>query len=71
VTGPEHFREGERLLAGQPHSADDLARGIEPGTWPPSQMGLLTAQTHFLAALVAILAADRFPESRAWQEAAG
>ncbi|MFF8482310.1 hypothetical protein [Streptomyces antibioticus] len=71
MTGPEHYREGERLLAGQPIHADDLARGVEPGTWPPTQMELLAAQNHFLAALVAVLAADRFPDSIAWNEAVG
>jgi hypothetical protein len=29
------------------------------------------AQAHFLAAIAAVLAADRFPDSRAWQEAIG
>lgn len=71
MTGPEHYREGERLLAGQPISADEISRGVEPGMWPPSQMELLAAQTHFLAALVAVLAADRAPEVTAWREALG
>jgi len=71
MTGPEHFHEGERLLAGQPIHADDLARGVEPGTWPPTQMELLAAQTHFLAALVAVLAADRAADVTAWREALG
>jgi hypothetical protein len=71
VTGPEHYREGERLLAGQPISADEQARGMEPGTWPPTQMELLTAQTHFLAALVAVIAADRAPDVTAWREVLG
>ncbi|MEU7416687.1 hypothetical protein [Streptomyces antibioticus] len=71
MNGPDHYREGERLLAGQPIHADDLARGVEPGTWPPTQMELLTAQNHFLAALVAVLAADRFPDSVTWNEVLG
>lgn len=71
MTGPEHFHEGERLLAGQPIHADDLARGVEPGTWPPTQMELLAAQTHFLAALVAVLGEDRFPDSLSWQRTVG
>jgi len=68
VTGPDHFREGERLLAGQPIHADDLARGIEPGTWPPTRMELLAAQTHFLAAIAATLAAHHHPDSIAWDK---
>lgn len=68
MTGPEHYREGERLLAGQPISADEQARGIEPGTWPPTQMELLAAQTHFLAALVAVLATSQHPDSVAWDK---
>lgn len=71
MTGPEHYLEGERLLAGQPISAEEQERGIEPGTWPPSQMELRAAQTHFLAALVAIAAEDKFPLSVSWQEAVG
>ncbi|MEU3281577.1 hypothetical protein [Streptomyces antibioticus] len=66
MTGPEHYREGERLLAGQPVHADDLARGVEPGTWPPTQMELLAAQTHFLAAIAACLATHQHPESTSW-----
>jgi hypothetical protein len=69
LTGPEHYREGERLLAGQPVHADDLARGVEPGTWPPTRMELLAAQTHFLAALVAAVADHHHPDSLSWQEA--
>lgn len=68
MTGPEHYREGERLLAGQPISSDEQARGIEPGTWPPSQMELLTAQTHFLAAIAATLATHQHPDSVAWDK---
>lgn len=71
MNGPDHFREGERLLAGQPIHADDIERGVEPGTWPPSQMELLTAQTHFLAALVALHAEHQHPESVSWQRAVG
>lgn len=69
MNGPDHFREGERLLAGQPIHADDLARGVEPGTWPPTQMELLAAQNHFLAAIAACLATSQHPESVSWEEA--
>jgi hypothetical protein len=66
VTGPEHYREGERLLAGRPVNDEEISRGITPGTWPPSHMDLLAAHTHFTAALVACLAASQHPESVAW-----
>lgn len=68
MNGPDHFREGERLLAGQPVHPDDLERGVKPGTWPPSQMELLAAQTHFLAAIVACLATHQHPESVSWDQ---
>ncbi|MEH0657757.1 hypothetical protein QA860_08420 [Streptomyces stelliscabiei] len=66
MTGPEHYREGERLLAGQPVSDEEQARGIKPGIWPPSHLDVLAAQAHFTAALVAVLAAHQHPESVAW-----
>lgn len=69
MTGPEHYREGERLLAGKPITDEERERGIEGDRWPPSQMELLVAQTHFLASLVAILAGAKASGSVAWQEA--
>lgn len=69
MNGPDHFRAGERLLAGQPISSDDQERGIEPGTWPPTHMELLAAQNHFLAAIAACLATSQHPESVSWEEA--
>lgn len=71
MTGPEHYREGERLLAGSPVSDDEQARGIEPGTWPPSHMDILAAQAHFTAALVAALAEAKLSEYLSWQKAVG
>lgn len=69
MTGPEHYREGERLLAGTPTTDDEHARGITPGIWPPSHMDLLAAQAHFTAALVACLATSQHPESTSWAKA--
>jgi hypothetical protein len=69
VNGPDHYREGERLLAGRPVSDEEISRGIEPGVWPPSHMDLLAAQAHFTAALVACLATSQHPESTSWAEA--
>jgi hypothetical protein len=71
VTGPEHYREGERLLAGQPVSDEEQARGIKPGIWPPSHLDVLTAQAHFTAALVAAIAQAELPEYKSWQNAVG
>lgn len=72
MNGPEHFREGERLLAGQPVSDDDRTeRGVQETNWPPTMPELAEAQVHFLAALVALTAEDKQPLSVAWQKAVG
>lgn len=71
MTGPEHYREGERLLAGQPITAEEQGRGIEPGAWPPSEMELRAAQAHFTAALVAAVAQAHLGEYVSWQKAVG
>lgn len=68
VTGPEHYREGERLLAGTDVPADP-EQGYGAHHDPPSHMDLLTAQTHFLAALVASHATHHHPDSVAWDQA--
>jgi hypothetical protein len=68
VNGPEHYREGERLLAGTDVPAD-AAQGYGARHDRPSRMDLLEAQTHFLAALVALHAAEKQPDSITWQEA--
>ncbi|WP_326779741.1 hypothetical protein OG481_02265 [Streptomyces longwoodensis] len=70
MTGPEHYSEGERFLAGTDIPADP-EQGLEAHHVGPSQMDLLEAQTHFLAALTAITAEDKFPLSVAWQKAVG
>lgn len=67
MTGPEHYREGERLLAGPPAAKGETVTGSNrEGHWPPTDRELLEAQTHFLAALVACHAAHQHPESVAW-----
>jgi hypothetical protein len=72
INGPEHFRKGERLLAGQPVTDEQREQGVDAeGNWPPSQMELLEAQTHFLAALVTLHAGEKARGSVAWQEAIG
>lgn len=70
MTGPEHYREGERLLAGHNIPADP-EQGLGAHHVGPSQMELLEAQVHFLAALTAAVARTQAPTSLAWQEALG
>lgn len=57
MTGPEHYREGER----QQQEAYDHA-----STPQEEFFHLASAQNHFLAALVACLAASQHPESTSW-----
>lgn len=70
MTGPEHYREGERLLTGTDIPADP-EQGLEAHHVGPSQMDVATATAHFLAALVATHAEEKFPLSVAWQKAVG
>jgi hypothetical protein len=70
VTGPEHCREGERLLAGHDIPADP-EQCLGAHHVGPSQMELLEAQTHFLAAFVAATVQAHLPEYVSWQEAVG
>lgn len=61
MTGPEHYREGERLLARCTELGESERRG-----------GVATeAQAHFLAALVALHAREKAPNSLTWQEVTG
>ncbi|MFI5687914.1 hypothetical protein [Streptomyces sp. NPDC051636] len=59
MTGPEHYREGEHLLG----------RCLEFGHSEQRQALAVEAAAHFLAALVALHAAEKQPESIRWQEA--
>jgi hypothetical protein len=56
VTGPEHYREGERLL----RQCTEFGSGERRGSIATE------ANAHFTAALVACLAAHQHPESMAW-----
>lgn len=57
MTGPEHYTEAERLLAGHTLTEDERARGIEGNAnWLPSLMDLHTAQVHATLALAAATA---------------
>jgi hypothetical protein len=60
VTGPEHYLEGER----QQQEAYDNA-----STPQEEFFHLASAQNHFLAALVAVLATSQHPESTSWAKA--
>ncbi|MFI2761416.1 hypothetical protein ACH5A3_21480 [Streptomyces echinatus] len=62
MTGPEHYREGDRLLA----RAATMIEGSDGRARTAAE-----AQAHFLAALVATTAEDKFPLSVAWQKAVG
>ncbi len=64
MTGPEHYREGERLLA----ESEDTSLAFHPAE---VQALAVQAQGHFLAALVALHAYDRQPDSVAWGKAVG
>lgn len=68
MTGPDHYREGVRLLAGTDVPADS-EQGMGARHDPPSQMDLLTAIGHFLAALAASHATANHPDSVAWDQA--
>jgi len=59
VTGPEHYGEGERLLAESEETSLNFS---------PDKSRTLAAQStaHFLAALVATTATHQHPESVAW-----
>lgn len=61
MTGPEHYREGERLLACcDDHSLFDDSK--------QRRTLAAEAQAHFLAALVAAIAQAHLPEYLSWQE---
>ncbi|MEV6504777.1 hypothetical protein AB0M61_01480 [Streptomyces sp. NPDC051642] len=61
MNGPEHLREGKRLLA-------------HCGNWDKgsseSQSLATEATAHLLVALTAVLVADRLEERTSWKEAA-
>jgi hypothetical protein len=63
VTGPEHLREGKRLLA--------YADGQQWRLGTPERQSVATEATaHMLAALTAVLVADRLEERTSWKDAA-
>ncbi|MGW5175915.1 hypothetical protein ACWERY_16325 [Streptomyces sp. NPDC004082] len=61
MTGPEHYREGERLLK----QCTEFGSGERRGSIA------IEAQAHFLAALVAVTAQTNLGEYTAWQKAVG
>lgn len=61
MTGPEHLREGKRLLG--------AGRDFRLGS-PERQAVATEATAHLLAALTAVLVADRLEERTSWKEAA-
>lgn len=81
MTGPEHYQETERLLAGTPVSAEDIEDRIGPrsGFWPPTSMELAAAQVHATLALAAASAmnirrngaVEAVDEAAGWQRVLG
>jgi hypothetical protein len=68
VTGPEHYREGEERLRASDYQR---AQAGDEGDLTTAIHEAAMAQAHFTAALVALLAYDRQPDSVAWQKAVG
>lgn len=68
MTGPDHFREGEERMR-----ASDFQRqqAGDDGDLTTAMHEAAMAQAHFLAALVALFAYDRQPDSVAWGKAVG
>lgn len=60
MTGPEHLREGKRLLA----QCATLGEGT-----PAGQATATVATAHLLAAQVIAYAAAHLPDRTSWQEA--
>lgn len=59
MSGPEHYRQGEHLLA----RCTEFREGEHRSSIA------VEAQAHFLAALTAAVATSQHPESIAWQQA--
>jgi hypothetical protein len=62
MTGPEHYTEGDRLL--------DRCAGMSEGSEARGRL-TIEANAHFLAALVALTAEDKFTDRVSWQKAVG
>lgn len=62
MTGPEHYLEGERLLA----ESEDTSIACHPDE---AHALAAQAQAHFLAALTASHAAHAHPQSNSWDHA--
>ncbi|WP_435279353.1 hypothetical protein [Streptomyces sp. 1222.5] len=60
MTGPDHYREGDRLLA----RASKMIEGSDGRARTTAE-----AQAHYTAALVAAIATSQHPESVAWAKA--
>jgi hypothetical protein len=79
MTGPEHYREAESLLAGR-HFPADPDTGDSAYTYPPTAEDIAAAQVHATLALAAATALSEptrsapratIPEWDAWHAAAG
>lgn len=61
MTGPEHLREGKRLLAGV---------DLNSNWGEQARARIAQSQAHFQAALVCAVVADRLEERTSWKDAA-
>ncbi|MGW0582625.1 hypothetical protein ACWD25_43430 [Streptomyces sp. NPDC002920] len=68
MTGPEHFREGEERMRASDYQR---AQAGDDGDLTTALHEAAMARNHFLAALVALHAEDKHPESVSWQRAVG
>lgn len=66
MNGPAHFREGEERMRASDYQRQQAG---DDGDLTTALHEAAMAQAHFLAALVAVLAADRAPDVTAWREA--
>lgn len=73
MTGPEHYAEGNRLLAiaAERDATHDRTYGEIYLTDPASELLVGRARAHFEAAQAAALAAALHPTSISWQTALG
>lgn len=68
MTGPEHFREGEERMRASDYQWQEASTDTDiAGAMHEAAM----AQAHFLAALVAVFAEDKFTDRVSWQKAVG
>ena len=68
MTGPEHYSAGEERMRVSYYKRVEAGDG---GDLTPAMHEAAMAQAHFLAALVAVHAEEKFTDRVAWQKAVG